>query len=650
MEEDTIFEFDSPKESSSYIKVIGVGGGGGNAVNHMYNKGIKGVDFIVCNTDEQALNSSPVSNKIALDRLGAGANPDVARAAAERNADAIREALSHNTQMLFITAGMGGGTGTGASPVIAEIAKSIDLDDDVTGKILVVAIVTMPFSFEGRRKKIQAEAGIEELRKHVDSILVINNDKLRAFGDQGITDAFGLANDVLLTAAKGIAEIITSNVLINIDFRDVNTVMHDSGTALMGTGQGTGDNRAMEAIVAATTSVLLNDNNISGAKDALLYISYHPSHEVTMDELTEVTNYIEGQIDNPDCSVIWGYGADESLTDDEMKITLIATGFEKKPLVLPTTQETVLQKPVDPNMARPNPNGGTTYILEEEKPKVAATPEPQGNPNEMHIVKAAPVAAVAETIRETVQAAPAPTPAPAPVAAPVAESQAPANVAAPAPTPAPAQAPVVEAAIETPAPQAAAPAPQAAAPAPQPIATFQPEASYHTETENGHTKRVFTLYEDIDTDVAVEEQDHTQDDTQDDLLDIQLHTAAEPVAAPAPKPEPVQQVVEQPVQQAAPAPQPVPQPQHLVVEQPAPVQHNRMNENETLSRAERIKRMHELLTNKVNGPQIVEDMMLDTSDFHTNGFTSNIRESQKSAINADGTITDVNSFLYDNPD
>lgn len=642
MEEDTIFEFDSPKESSSYIKVIGVGGGGGNAVNHMYNKGIKGVDFIVCNTDEKALNSSPVSNKIALDRLGAGNNPSVARAAAERNADAIREALSHNTQMLFITAGMGGGTGTGAAPVIAKIAKSIDLDDDITGKILVVAIVTMPFSFEGRRRKEQAEAGIAELRENVDSILVINNDKLRAFGDKGISGAFALANDVLLTAAKGIAEIITSNVLINIDFRDVNTVMHDSGTALMGTGEGRGENRALEAIQGATTSVLLNDNDISGATNALLYINFGKDHEVSMDELAIITDYVQDQTRTDDCNLIWGYGEDDTLTD-EIKVTLIATGFEKKSTVLPGSDVPAYKQPVD--------NGnGRTFVLEEDKPQPKAVEEPTYNPNEMHIVKAAPVAAVAETIRETVQAAPAPTPAPAPVA----ESQAPANVAAPAPTPAPAQAPVVEAAIETPAPQAAAPAPQAAAPAPQPIATFQPEASYHTETENGHTKRVFTLYEDIDTDVAVEEQEAPLDDTQDDLLDIQLHTAAEPVAAPAPKPEPVQQVVEQPmqqpVQQAAPAPQPVPQPQHLVVEQPAPVQHNRMNENETLSRAERIKRMHELLTNKVNGPQIVEDMMLDTSDFHTNGFTSNIRESQKSAINADGTITDVNSFLYDNPD
>ena len=197
----TFFTFDSPKGQSSYIKVIGVGGGGGNAVNHMYDKGIEGVDFIVCNTDMKALNSSPVPNKIPLGDLGLGAGnkPERARQAALAKSDDIREALSHNTQMLFITAGMGGGTGTGAAPVIAEIAKSIDLDNDENKKILVVAIVTRPFSFEGKRRREQAEAGIEELRKHVDSIIVINNDKLRSFGNMRISEAFGMADDVLLT-------------------------------------------------------------------------------------------------------------------------------------------------------------------------------------------------------------------------------------------------------------------------------------------------------------------------------------------------------------------------------------------------------------------------------------------------------------------
>ena len=332
MEDNTnsaLFTFDSPKGQSSYIKVIGVGGGGGNAVNHMFDCGIEGVDFIVCNTDMKALNASPVPNKIPLGDLGLGAGnkPERARKAAEDKADDIREALAHNTQMLFITAGMGGGTGTGAAPVIAEIAKSIDLDNDENKKILVVAIVTRPFSFEGKRRREQAEAGIEELRKHVDSIIVINNDKLRAFGNMRISEAFGMADDVLLTAAKGIAEIITENAYVNRDFQDVNTVMEHSGTALMGTGSGRGDNRAQEAIEAATTSVLLDDSDISGAKNVLLYFTYSSEHEMTMDEQAEITDYVLDKTDGT-ADIIWGAGPDESL-GDELKVILIATGFEK---------------------------------------------------------------------------------------------------------------------------------------------------------------------------------------------------------------------------------------------------------------------------------------------------------------------------------
>ena len=332
MEDNTnsaLFTFDSPKGQSSYIKVIGVGGGGGNAVNHMYDCGIEGVDFIVCNTDMKALNASPVPNKIPLGDLGLGAGnkPERAKKAAEAKAADIREALSHNTQMLFITAGIGGGTGTGAAPVIAEIAKSIDLDNVENKKILVVAIVTRPFSFEGKRRREQAEAGIEELRKHVDSIIVINNDKLRAFGNMRISEAFGMADDVLLTAAKGIAEIITENAYVNRDFQDVNTVMEHSGTALMGTGSGRGENRAQDAIEAATTSVLLDDSDISGAKNVLLYFTYSSEHEMTMDEQAEITDYVLDKT-NGTADIIWGAGPDESL-GDELKVILIATGFEK---------------------------------------------------------------------------------------------------------------------------------------------------------------------------------------------------------------------------------------------------------------------------------------------------------------------------------
>lgn len=329
MEEDAIFTFDSPKGQSSYIKVIGVGGGGGNAVNHMFRQGIKGVDFIVCNTDMKALNSSPVPNKIALGELGLGAGnkPERARQAAQDKADDIRDAISHNTQMLFVTAGMGGGTGTGAAPVIAEIAKDIVLVGDENKRILVVAIVTLPFSFEGKRRREQAESGIRELSKHVDSIIVINNDKLRAFGNLGMSQAFAMADDVLLTAAKSIAEIITNNAYINIDFQDVNTVMESSGTALMGAGSGKGEGRALEAVTAATTSVLLNDNDITGAKNVLLYFSYSSEHELTMDEQGEITDFILEKTGS-EADFIWGAGVDDDL-GDELKVILIATGFEK---------------------------------------------------------------------------------------------------------------------------------------------------------------------------------------------------------------------------------------------------------------------------------------------------------------------------------
>ena len=348
-----LFAFDSPKGQSSYIKVIGVGGGGGNAVNHMYRQGIHGVDFIVCNTDMKALNASPVPNKIALGDLGLGAGnkPERAKKAALEKAEEIKEAISHNTQMLFITAGMGGGTGTGAAPVIAEIAKSIELDNEDTKHILVVAIVTLPFSFENKTRREQAQAGIAELRKHVDSILIINNDKLRSFTNFRLSEAFGMANDVLLTAAKGIAEIITVDAYVNIDFQDVNTVMENSGTALMGAGSGKGEGRALEAITAASTSVLLNDNDIRGAKNVLLYFSYSSDHEITMDELGEITDFVSEKTDGT-ADVIWGAGTDDSL-DDELKVTLIATGFEKSsvdecsPKVYELPEDLESKKPVE---------------------------------------------------------------------------------------------------------------------------------------------------------------------------------------------------------------------------------------------------------------------------------------------------------------
>lgn len=579
MEEATFFEFDSPKESSSYIKVIGVGGGGGNAVNHMYKQGIKGVDFIVCNTDEKALSESPVCNKIAIDYLGAGGNPAVAHDAAERHADTIREVLSHNTKMLFITAGMGGGTGTGASPVIAQIAKSIELDDPVTKNILVVAIVTMPFSWEGRRKREQAEAGITELRKHVDSILVINNDKLRTYGDKCISGAFGLANDILLTAAKGIAEIITSNALVTIDFRDVNTVMQHSGTALMGTGTGTGENRASDAIKAATTSVLLNDNDISGAQNALLYITFNPTHEVTMDELTDVTNYVEDCIENYDCSVIWGYGADESLGEDEMKITLIATGFEQKAIEQPKTIK--------------------SQVLEPELVQPRKTEPVQPNDDEMHIVKV--------QHKEDVESP---------------------NTSSPTET--------FSDTVETKETVSEAPA----------VKPFVPNSTeVKTEIQNGRERHVYPLegnFEPKDTSIVTNTVSET---TNSDLLDIRIIRNEAPTPAPAPKPEPILATLEvEPT--SAPRPVPVPEPR-IVIEQPAAPARS-LNDNDPMSRADRIKRMHELLTNNANGPQLVEDMDMSNGTLFQ-GMTSGMPETTKT-IGADGTINEVNSYLYNNPD
>lgn len=364
-----LFTFDSPKGQSSYIKVIGVGGGGGNAVNHMYRQGIEGVDFIVCNTDMKALAASPVPNKIPLGDLGLGAGnkPERARKAAEAKADDIREAISHNTQMLFITAGMGGGTGTGAAPVIAQIAKSIELENEENKKILVVAIVTKPFSKEGRRRREQAEAGIAELSKYVDSIIVINNDKLRTFGNLGLSAAFALADDVLLTAAKGIAEIITNNAYINIDFQDVNTVMEDSGTALMGTGSGKGENRAHDAITAATTSVLLDDSDISGAKNVLVYFSYSSEHEITMDEHSEIADYIDEKT-NGQADFIWGAGVDDTL-GDELKVIIIATGFEKKSATA-NTESKVLELSVEDEQKTKEPTPIADAPVDSEEPYI----------------------------------------------------------------------------------------------------------------------------------------------------------------------------------------------------------------------------------------------------------------------------------------
>lgn len=320
-------EFDIPRETSSIIKVIGVGGGGSNAVNHMYNQGIVGVDFIVCNTDRQALDISPVPHKVQLgpaltEGRGAGMIPEVGMQAAIENIEEIRELLSKNTKMVFVTAGMGGGTGTGAAPVIAQVAKDLG--------ILTVGIVTVPFNFEGRKRRQQAEEGLDKMRQNVDTLLIINNERLREFGkNMSLTDAFSHADNILTVAAKGIAEVISVTGVINVDFNDVNTVLRNSGQAIMGSAMAEGDDRAIVAVKNALTSPLLNDNDISGARYVLLNITYG-NKEVMMDEITEITDYIQDAA-GATADVIWGHGFDASL-GDKLSITLIATGFSSTPI------------------------------------------------------------------------------------------------------------------------------------------------------------------------------------------------------------------------------------------------------------------------------------------------------------------------------
>ena len=315
--------FDLPKNQSNVIKVIGVGGGGSNAINHMFKQGIKGVDFIVCNTDSQALQNSAVPNKIQLgvhltEGLGAGANPDVGQQSAIESISDIEKMLDQNTKMVFITAGMGGGTGTGAAPVIAQLAKERD--------ILTVGIVTLPFVFEGKVRQEQALIGIEKLRKQVDSLIVINNNKLReVYGNLGFKAGFSKADEVLATASRGIAEVITHHYTQNIDLRDAKTVLSNSGTAIMGSAIAEGTTRAKDAIISALDSPLLNDNKITGAKNVLLLI-VSGTNEITLDEIGEINDHIQSEA-GFNANIIMGVGEDESL-GDAIAVTVIATGFD----------------------------------------------------------------------------------------------------------------------------------------------------------------------------------------------------------------------------------------------------------------------------------------------------------------------------------
>ena len=319
---DSNFSFDLPKNKSNVMKVMGVGGGGSNAVNHMYKQGIKGVDFVVCNTDSQALEESPVPNKIQLgvnltEGLGAGANPEIGKLAALESYEELKNLLETQTKMLFITAGMGGGTGTGAAPIIAEMAKDFD--------ILTVGIVTIPFNFEGKNRELQAAKGLEKLKRSVDSLIIINNNKLRdVYGNLGFKEGFSKADEVLATAARGVAQVITHHYTQNIDLKDAKTVLSNSGTAIMGSSITSGSNRANEAVIKALDSPLLNDNKIEGSKNVLLLI-VSGNEEITIDEIGEINEHIQNESGN-NANIIMGVGEDLELGNN-ISVTVIATGF-----------------------------------------------------------------------------------------------------------------------------------------------------------------------------------------------------------------------------------------------------------------------------------------------------------------------------------
>lgn len=574
MDDTQLFDFDSPLNQSSYIKVIGVGGGGNNAVNHMFRKGITGVDFIVTNTDMKALSGSPVPNKLVLghEGLGVGGRPSRARKAAEEKEKEIKELFEHNTKMIFITAGMGGGTGTGAAPVIARIAKDIKLEieeEDDPGQILVVAVVTTPFLFEGNHRIRQAYEGVEELRKYVDSILVINNEKLRTYGNLVMSDAFSMANDVLLTAVKGIAELITLNAYVNLDFRDVNTVMEHSGTALMGIGEGEGENRALQAVEQATTSVLLNDNDIAGAKHVLLYFSYGTENEITMDEMGVVTDYITQKTGSQETNVIWGTGFDDTL-GTKVKITLIATGFESKAQEDPKVITLSPEKPATPTPVVPNDI--TEPILVPSSPKQE---ERKTNMDSRYGTSA-----------------------------PIVNNE---PVTAPTPVHEPLQGGGVN-----------------------PFSKF--EGRNQPAPEPTH-KNVILL--DADEEVSTAKRPDPRPSFDDEIV---LKTHAE-APAPAAIPQPAQRPTAAP--QAAQAP--------AVKERPAAS--NSPLDREAMSRAERIKVMHDLLRNDINGPQIIENMDPTeiTGEKLYQASHSSHSEVNRSVVNPDGSVTE-NHSLYDLPD
>ena len=375
-----LLNFNLPKhEENAIIKVVGVGGGGSNAVNYMYNKGINGVDFVVCNTDAQALDNSPILNKMQLGHTltkgrGAGARPEVGRDAAMESIEEIRALFHSDLQMVFVTAGMGGGTGTGAAPVIAQVAKEMG--------ILTVGIVTVPFAFENKKRTAQATAGIEEMRKAVDTLLIIRNDKLRElYGNLSLSNAFSHADDVLCTAAKSIAELITITGIVNVDMNDVITVMRGSGVAIMGSGRAHGEDQAIRAVQMAMESPLLNDDDITGASHILLNITYG-NNELKMDEIGEITDFIQ-ELAGPEADIIWGYGKDEQLGED-ICVNVIATGFAAKEIATLLPLNAVKEAPAP-----------TPVVVLGDAPAAVVEPSP-----------VAPVAAVVEETPVVAETAP----------------------------------------------------------------------------------------------------------------------------------------------------------------------------------------------------------------------------------------------------
>ena len=376
--------FDLPKNQSNVIKVIGVGGGGSNAINHMFQQGIKGVDFVIFNTDAQALENSSIPNKIQLgvtltEGLGAGANPEVGEQAAIESFEDIKQMLDTNTKMLFITAGMGGGTGTGAAPIIAKQAKEMD--------ILTVGIVTIPFQFEGKMRNEQAQIGVEKLRRNVDSLIIINNNKLReVYGNPGFKAGFSKADEVLATAARGIAEVITHHYTQNIDLRDAKTVLSNSGTAIMGSATASGGSRAQDAITKALDSPLLNDNKISGAKNVLLLI-VSGTEEITLDEIGEINEHIQNEAGHG-ANIIMGVGEDDSL-EDAVSVTIIATGFnaEQQNEISNTETKKIIHTLEDEQKAVQDLSAKKTSTPTMPRPVVNETPEPPKPTKIVHVLE-----------------------------------------------------------------------------------------------------------------------------------------------------------------------------------------------------------------------------------------------------------------------